>query len=416
MKKCLLFFVSSIFIWINIGYSQSGQFDVRFKLHSIDLVNNIMYVDIEVRATSPASLFNMSDQNYRFSFLRSGVAPINPPIDAPLTNPPDRSFFILDELCVSQFVQLNNLTSFYNPHTLTGSIDTVVSVNINLAGGDGYPVGEHNNNPLPATCNAPAGSDWPTGWVHVTRLRVQLIGPDACLDLVWHTHDPFDFPPTFIGEKFAGILYEVTEGVYENFSMCLVDPLPIELLDFKGFDLGCEIHLEWYTASEVNNDYFVILGSDDGKKFKEIDRVKGSGTTSTVSSYYYTVENISPVNYYKLVQVDYDGKTSEHKTIVVNSDCIHENLMNQISLIFPNPANQNENIRLKFFAKNYTPNGRMIITNIYGKQVDQVNTTLENGINTLSYNASLLEAGSYFISIQGERWISNSQKFIKLDY
>ena len=301
--------------------AQSGMYDVRFNLHSVDCNNSIMFVDIEIRATSATSTFNITDQNYRFSFTRDGIAGINPPITQP-PNPNDRSFFIHQELCVAGFTQLNGLTSFYNAHTLSGSLDTVVSVNIGMGGGDGYPVAEMNNNPLPPTCTAPAGNDWPNGWVHITRLRIQLLGPGSCANLSWHTHAPIDFPNTSILEEFAGVNYPVEEGNYEDFSMCLADgcPLPIELISFNGYDRQCSIDLEWQTANEINNDYFIILSSTNGSEFKEIGRIEGAGTTSIGNSYSYKVENVSLINYFKLIQVDYDGNSKEFKTIVVNSE------------------------------------------------------------------------------------------------
>jgi len=70
----------------------------------------------------------MSEQNYRFSFTRDELS--NPRISK--------------ELTISGFVPggpgTNGTNGFtlYSPHNLVGSLDTVVSYNVELAGGDGY--------------------------------------------------------------------------------------------------------------------------------------------------------------------------------------------------------------------------------------------------------------------------------------
>ncbi|MEM7104095.1 MAG: T9SS type A sorting domain-containing protein [Bacteroidota bacterium] len=419
MKIFYASLTAGLLLVYSLSIAQVGQFDVRFNLNSVDCPNNMIFVDIEVKAANAGSTFNMSDQNYRFSFNRDAIAPINPPITQP-PNPTDRSFFIQDELCPSGFVQLNSLTSFYNSHTLTGSLDTIVSVNVVLAGGDGYPVGELDNNPKPPTClDALDGPDWPNGWVHVTRLRVQLLGADSCVEFDWHDQTPEEFPPTFIGEKFLGSLFEVAEGTYNNFNFCLSDScgldLPIELLSFEGLDRDCEIDLKWETATEINNDYFIIMGSSDGDNFQEIGRVQGSGTTSNVSSYAFTVENVSILNYFKLIQVDYDGSTQEYETITIRSSCYDENILNGITELFPNPVGQDETISMKFYTNRLDTDALIIISDVLGRQVDQAVINLVQGPNTLEYDPVRLAPGTYFVQVQGNDWYSTPQKFVKVN-
>ncbi len=158
--------------------AQSGQFDVRFANQTIDCSDSTLYFDIEVKATSNLTTFNISHQNYRFSFTRE------------LENPR-----IVQELGMSGTVTVAGATSFYDPHHLNGSLDTIVSYNVILTGGDGVPVNE-------------------TSWQPVGRMALDIVDFSASAELKWHDHNPVNFPPTFVGEKYNGYLIEVIEGNY----------------------------------------------------------------------------------------------------------------------------------------------------------------------------------------------------------
>ena len=43
--------------------------------------------------------------------------------------------------------------------------------------------------------------------------------------------------------------------------------------------------ITWQTAMEEQNDYFIIEKSSNGREYKEIDRVKGHGTTTCITNY-----------------------------------------------------------------------------------------------------------------------------------
>lgn len=79
-------------------------------------------------------------------------------------------------------------------------------------------------------------------------------------------------------------------------------PLPVELTAFEGVQNGNGIRLNWTTASERNNDYFIIQKSTNGTDFATIDYVKGSGATTVEQNYVFEdQEPAKGVNYYKLI-------------------------------------------------------------------------------------------------------------------
>lgn len=117
-----------------------------------------------------------------------------------------------------------------------------------------------------------------------------------------------------------------------------ITPLPITLADFHGKIISRGISLEWKTASEVNNDFFTVLHSSIGKDFINIGTVMGNGTSTTEHSYSLIDHDPSlGLNYYRLVQTDFDGKSTSSEIISVLATEIPPSFE-----IYPNPASATE--------------------------------------------------------------------------
>ncbi|MCX6182455.1 MAG: hypothetical protein NT150_11045 [Bacteroidetes bacterium] len=88
--------------------------------------------------------------------------------------------------------------------------------------------------------------------------------------------------------------------------------LPVELLSFDVFKKNDQVELSWATASEINNDYFSVMRSSDGIHWEKIGFVNGKGNSTSVSNYFFNDEMpLVGINYYKLLQVDFDGANAE---------------------------------------------------------------------------------------------------------
>lgn len=96
--------------------------------------------------------------------------------------------------------------------------------------------------------------------------------------------------------------------------------LPIELVNFYGYDEGKNNRLYWTTASEINNDYFTIERSDDGDLWIIIGEIDGAGI-STSSINYILIDNShrNITNYYRLKQTDFDGSSKYSDIISINN-------------------------------------------------------------------------------------------------
>jgi hypothetical protein len=94
--------------------------------------------------------------------------------------------------------------------------------------------------------------------------------------------------------------------------LCNSMPLPVELLSFSAEKTADEkVRVNWQTASEFNNNYFEVQRSIDGSKFKDIGTLIGAGNSTMILNYeFYDEHPFYGTNYYRLKQVDYDGKFS----------------------------------------------------------------------------------------------------------
>lgn len=129
-------------------------------------------------------------------------------------------------------------------------------------------------------------------------------------------------------------------------------PLPVSLMSFSAKRQQQTTLLNWSTASEKNNDGFSIETSHNGVSFQTIGFVKSlAGNSQTVQNYSFVDRANRPagVQYYRLQQVDLDGKAgySPVQTVVVQAGGLqmsaypnpfHGTLTVDVSLVAASPV------------------------------------------------------------------------------
>lgn len=180
-------------------------------------------------------------------------------------------------------------------------------------------------------------------------------------------------------------------------------PLPVKLIGFKGEAEKDKIKLTWKTASEKNNNYFVVEKSTDGTEFTETGKVNGAGNSSIIKTYsLYDYFPSSGINYYRLKQVNDDGTVETSSLIYVNYDLPFD------FSVFPNPADKENSVVIECDAEN-AERLDVYVLNLTGKQLAhhqyQKSNKLEVDIKSLN-----LERGIYLLKIQ----IGNQNKIKKL--
>lgn len=167
---------------------------------------------------------------------------------------------------------------------------------------------------------------------------------------------------------------------------CQAALLPIDLLDWNAFKQDKSVHLSWKTANEVNNDYFEIERSKDGKTWGVIEKIKGKGNTFSENKYY-TRDNfpLEGLNFYRLTQTDFDGskKYSRYKEVY--------NFENEL-ILYPNPVG---NI-LSYSIKDKNRKFKLEIFESTGKLVYTCKIP-EPGSNDFNIDISHLNCGTYIV-------------------
>lgn len=173
-------------------------------------------------------------------------------------------------------------------------------------------------------------------------------------------------------------------------------PLPVTLKTFlANLTSSNTVRLNWTTSMEINCRRYDIERSADGKTFSVVGSVEGSGSSQIENSYSLN-DNISTftgsVIYYRLKQIDFDGKASISKIVVVRLRTNATGLSAS-----PNPFTSYVNINLDW-SKNETVNVQVL--NMAGKEVSSKSVQLTKGTNYVAINnLSSLPAGMFIIQL-----------------
>ncbi len=94
--------------------------------------------------------------------------------------------------------------------------------------------------------------------------------------------------------------------------------LPVQLISFTAQKENEQVLLQWSTASEQNTKNFVVEHSLDGIQWQNIGNVPASGNSNSVINYSYADTHPAVgMNYYRLLQMDIDGKSNYSEVRVV---------------------------------------------------------------------------------------------------
>jgi hypothetical protein len=212
---------------------------------------------------------------------------------------------------------------------------------------------------------------------------------------IWQDHDGI-----VAGTAAGGTV--TTPAVVTSFSPFAIAYVPLPLpVEMENISITCDDGtgvLKWTTASEINNDHFSIERSIDAMNWQEINRVPGAGNSNTELSYSWV--DLDPINngYYRLKQVDYDGKFKIYDPLHLS--CISK--QNWINL-YPNPSTGTINIEISSGSHLEA----IMIYSSLGQFHSNVVMNSIQGKSILPVDVSFLEPGMYYLRmlVNGE-WIT----------
>jgi len=230
--------------------------------------------------------------------------------------------------------------------------------------------------------------------------------------------------PTFAGQEFTLFTYGDFTGsfsivnfpditgtgltwnlVYDATELKLVasSVLPVELISFEANLVRNDVQLDWTTATEINNDFFAVEFSKNGRDFEKIGTVQSSGNSQELTHYSFIHRNAETgKNYYRLRQVDFGGNFEMSETKVVD---IFDN--SEAPIAFPNPVTAGSNsITLPGLTKG---NATVRLFDNLGQLINQ----FELGTGSMEIQTQGFNAGAYHLEINNGGNIS-TQRIIVL--
>lgn len=169
--------------------------------------------------------------------------------------------------------------------------------------------------------------------------------------------------------------------------------IPVEMTVFKAYAKGAVNILDWSTATERNNREFVIERSVNGHDYQTIGAVKGYGNSNIVQNYSFT-DDAAPLSvaYYRLRQIDFDGKETTSKAVTVARS---GNTKAGLDKLYPSVTSDVLTLEM-------TTNGNTTLTiiDLLGRVVSTKQLGDNTGFLIQRLDVSSLNNGLYFINIQ----------------
>lgn len=160
---------------------------------------------------------------------------------------------------------------------------------------------------------------------------------------------------------------------------CEACVVPVELI-YASYDGE---YLNWATATETNNDFFVIKIFGENYKVVNFLMVKGSGNSNELHYYTQTLKKYEG-NYGELHQVDYDGVTEKLFRFYITTS------QTKGVLLAPNPAKNGKSVSVIGNEDNNT----IIVYDMAGKQVNAEITN--NRITGLASGMYIVRVGANY--------------------
>ena len=186
--------------------------------------------------------------------------------------------------------------------------------------------------------------------------------------------------------------------------LCLTSQASVTYSEFKfGYCVPGEVHLEWTTTSETQNQVFRVQRSYDGVNWTIIGTVAGSGTTSDTNSYSFVdLSSYEGTNYYRLRQIDSTGGGSFSQQLMADfgpADCGF--------YIYPNPTKDKllvnwEGCDIEFWNLKVT---RLNGTIVYNQDLDR--------LSRVEVDLSGFNNGNYIVIAEAKNSKTFSQQIRK---
>ncbi len=182
--------------------------------------------------------------------------------------------------------------------------------------------------------------------------------------------------------------------------------LPVVLGEYKASLSGENtVTVNWTTLSELHNKYFVLEKSTDGSHFSIIDSIAASNLASGHAYSATDSKAIKGNNFYRLSQVDEDGKTTYFKVLNIIVQTAARNSFR----VSPNPAQATVQLD---WTNAETGTIQVMLSDMQGRVLRTWKFDKQNAIWQQSLDITTIPAGNYTIQLKGNT-VTQVQRLVK---
>lgn len=361
---------------------EDAQLNGDFETNNGDYLDLTKIIDVKGKSTLRMVIKaknNAPDERYRIFFLHVDNGRISSLFG-----------FLNDENTVTESANDQTInTIVYRSHGVTSSSGSdffgsqTVSVRDGLTGSATAGV-DYRFTPFAFTFNI-SNNSLPCNYQLDVPVEILVDGDDA------EAPETIDLVLEFVGNFGQTRLTNHTITINNT----AANPLSVELTDFTAQPFGeNQVHIQWQTATEINNDQFFLEHSFDGEEFTVIDEQTSKGASG---QYQFTHQpKQSGQQFYRLTQKDFNGKKAT--TSVVQTFLERQ----QKAYVFNNP------IANHLIINDASPSSVATIFSMSGQPLQRFKLSEGQHIQVLSH----LSSGTYLLQIDSSNDIQNLM-FIK---
>lgn len=197
------------------------------------------------------------------------------------------------------------------------------------------------------------------------------------------------------------------DGTFTNNASIGSVTLPVELTSFDAQKNENKVDLSWTTASEINSDYFSINRSENGIDFISIGTKPAAGFSNSILNY--SFEDTSPLrglNYYQLVEYDFDGQSQSSSVVSVNF-LGNESMITQV---YPNPSSDGVYL---YFNSSFGGVYVLTLTDIMGQSLYSAQIPAMIGENKFTLSLLPYPDAQYFVRVVSPNGETSAVPIIK---
>ncbi|WP_207491933.1 reprolysin-like metallopeptidase [Aridibaculum aurantiacum] len=183
-------------------------------------------------------------------------------------------------------------------------------------------------------------------------------------------------------------------------------PLPVNWLTFSAQKAaGNTVTVMWQTASEMNNSHYEVERTHDGNSFHVIGTIAAGNNPATTNQYLFNdMKPFSGANYYRLKQVDKDGKFTYTKVVRVVMET-----KQALWVLYPNPAVEVSSVRATSDMKEVS----VRITDALGKLVLLKLPGVVKAGEVIELPVKGFAKGMYTVNITSDKGTSNEKLLVQ---